>query len=44
MVLYVVQDEESCLWCCMLSKTRRVVYGVVRVQKRGELFMVFYMA
>ena len=42
MVLYVIQNKKSCLWCFMWSETRRVVYGVVRVPKQGELFMVCY--
>ena len=43
MMLYMVQNEESCLWYCSWSKTRRVVYDVVHGPKRGELFMMLYM-
>ena len=43
MILYMVQNEESCLWCCTWSDRRRVVYDIVHGPKRGELFMVLYM-
>ena len=43
MILYMVQNEVSCLWCCTWSDRRRVVYGVVCGPRRGKLFIVLYM-